>query len=66
MAYCFMDWETRSALDLTIVGGARYAKHPTTLPLMLSWAIDDNFCENQGSNTVRDHFEQDERKRKGG
>ena len=41
MAYCFMDWETRSALDLTIVGGARYAKHPSTLPLLLSWAIDD-------------------------
>lgn len=36
-----MDWETRSELDLTIVGGARYSKHPSTMPLLLSWAIDD-------------------------
>lgn len=41
MALCFMDWETRSELDLTIVGGARYAKHPSTMPLLLSWAIDN-------------------------
>jgi DNA polymerase len=36
-----MDWETRSELDLTIVGGALYAKHPSTMPLLLSWAVDD-------------------------
>jgi DNA polymerase len=36
-----MDWETRSELDLTIVGGALYAKHASTMPLLLSWAVDD-------------------------
>lgn len=41
MSLCYMDWETRSELDLTIVGGARYSKHPSTMPLLLSWAIDD-------------------------
>jgi len=41
MALCFLDWETRSELDLTIVGGARYSKHSSTMPLLLSWAIDD-------------------------
>lgn len=40
MAYCFFDWETRSELDLTIVGGARYSHHASTRPLVLSWAID--------------------------
>jgi hypothetical protein len=40
-------------------------------PFQLTWlnldrlsAIDNNFCENQGRNSVRDHFEQDERKGK--
>lgn len=41
MAICFLDWETRSELDLTIVGGMRYAKHQSTRPLVLSWAVDD-------------------------
>jgi DNA polymerase len=41
MGLCFFDWETRSALDLPIVGGARYARHQSTSPLLLSWAIDN-------------------------
>lgn len=41
MSYCFFDWETRSDLDLTIVGGGKYSQHPSTRPLVLSWAIDN-------------------------
>ena len=41
MSFCFMDWETRSLADLTIVGGLKYALDPSTIPLILSWAIDD-------------------------
>jgi len=41
MSFCFMDWETRSQADLTIVGGLKYAKDQSTYPLLLSWAIDD-------------------------
>lgn len=38
---CFMDWETRSRSDLTVVGALNYALDPTTKPLLLSWAIND-------------------------
>jgi DNA polymerase len=41
MSLCFFDFETCSALDLTIVGGAKYSRDPSTFPLVLSWAIDD-------------------------
>jgi DNA polymerase len=36
-----MDWETRSLADLPKVGGLKYALDPSTIPLLLSWAIDD-------------------------
>lgn len=35
----FLDFETRSLLDLTVVGTDRYIKHPSTQVLMLSWKI---------------------------
>ena len=41
MAFCFMDFETQSEADLTIVGGLKYALDTTTRTLLLSWAIDE-------------------------
>lgn len=41
MTLAFFDWETWSEADLTVVGGLRYVLDPTTSPLLLSWAIDD-------------------------
>lgn len=38
-ALLFLDFETASMLDLTVVGQDRYFKHPTTRPLMLSWKL---------------------------
>lgn len=40
-SFCFFDWETRSDLDLTVTGTLRYALDPSTIPLLLSWGIDD-------------------------
>ena len=37
----FFDWETRSALDLTVTGTLRYVLDTSTHPLLLSWAVDD-------------------------
>ena len=37
----FLDWETASEVDVTEVGTPVYFEHPSTHPLMLSWAIDD-------------------------
>lgn len=37
----FFDWETQSNLDLTVTGTLRYVLDPSTRPLLLSWAIDD-------------------------
>jgi DNA polymerase len=38
----FLDFETASVLDLKLVGLDNYAKHPSTRPLMLAWAFDDD------------------------
>jgi len=35
------DFETRSELDLTVVGLHRYARHPSTDVWCMAWAIDD-------------------------
>ena len=37
-----VDFETRSALDLREVGLHRYARHDTTRPWMMSWAIGED------------------------
>lgn len=39
---CFFDWETRSDLDLTITGAMRYVLDPSTVPLILSWGVNDD------------------------
>lgn len=36
-----LDFETRSEVDLLKYGLDRYARHPSTKPLMLGWAIND-------------------------
>ena len=38
----WLDYETRSFLNLKDVGLDRYAKDPSTEPLMLGWAFDDD------------------------
>jgi len=40
-----MDFETFSLLDITNVGTAKYAKHPSTEVLMLAYAFDDDPVE---------------------
>lgn len=42
MAFIFFDWETQSNIDLTIVGGLKYALDLSTRPLLLSWGVDDD------------------------
>lgn len=42
MSFLFFDWETRSALDLTVTGTLRYVLDTSTHPLLLSWAVDDD------------------------
>lgn len=37
----YFDFETRSKLDLKVVGGVRYAQHPSTQVTAIAWAIDD-------------------------
>lgn len=37
----YIDYETRSAVDLTTAGVYRYAQHPTTSIVCLGWAFDD-------------------------
>ena len=39
------DFETRSVLDLRKVGSSRYARHPTTEPIVLGYAFDDGPVE---------------------
>ncbi len=41
MPFLFFDWETRSSLDLTVTGTLKYVLDPSTQPLLLSWAVDD-------------------------
>lgn len=41
MSILFVDFETRSTVDLNIVGTANYVRHPTTQVLLLAWALDD-------------------------
>lgn len=36
-----LDFEAYSGADIKSVGAAAYAAHPTTRPLMLAWALDD-------------------------
>jgi len=38
----FIDFESASVLDLRVVGLDRYVRHPSTRPLMLAWAFDDD------------------------
>lgn len=40
MKHLFLDFETKSLLNLPEVGLDRYAKHPSTRALMLAWSID--------------------------
>jgi hypothetical protein len=40
-----MDWETASDCDLKVHGALRYARDPSTRPLMLGWAFDDSPVE---------------------
>lgn len=42
MKHLFIDFETASELDLSVVGIDRYANHSSTRPLMLSYAIDND------------------------
>lgn len=42
MIYLHFDFETASDCDLKVHGTLRYARHPSTRPLMLAWAFDDN------------------------
>lgn len=41
----FHDFETASRVDLKAAGLSRYARDPSTKPLMLAWAIDDEPVE---------------------
>lgn len=41
MTELFLDFETKSLLDLNDVGRYNYVHHPSTSPLMLGWAFDD-------------------------
>ena len=41
MTPIFVDFETRSPVDLKTGGLMRYARHPQTEPLMLAWAFGD-------------------------
>lgn len=43
--YLYLDYETRSLLDLEEVGLDRYVKDPSTCICMLGWAIDDEEVE---------------------
>lgn len=35
------DWETYSEVDLRTAGASKYARHPSTVPLMLAYAFDN-------------------------
>lgn len=37
----YVDFESRSPVELKTAGLARYAKHPMTEPLMMAWAVGD-------------------------
>jgi DNA polymerase bacteriophage-type len=53
MQYVFIDFETRSTIDVTDVGATYYARHASTIPLICCYAIDGGEIE-----TVTD-FESD-------
>src|SRR5215831_10705963 len=40
--FLFLDFETRSQVDISEVGTFRYISHPSTCPLMLSWVFNKN------------------------
>lgn len=42
MTILHTDFETRSLVDLTVCGLDNYARHPSTRPILLSWAFDDD------------------------
>jgi DNA polymerase bacteriophage-type len=53
------DFETKSLLDLSVVGLDRYAKDPSTHPLMFAWAVNDGpvniwFPDQKFSNELTD------------
>jgi len=41
MNYAFIDFETRSEIDLKLVGAECYARHPSTRPLIMCYAINN-------------------------
>jgi DNA polymerase bacteriophage-type len=41
MTRLFLDFESRSLLDITVVGLYNYVTHPSTEPILLSYAFDD-------------------------
>ena len=43
--FLYLDYETFSLVDLTVVGLDNYAKHPSTGVSMLGWALDDDEVE---------------------
>lgn len=42
MEYLFLDFETRSELDVQTVGSHKYNMHPSTEILLVSWALGNN------------------------
>lgn len=43
MKKLYIDFETRSELDVKEVGAFKYAMHPSTELLLVSWAVDDGY-----------------------
>ena len=41
MSICWIDWETRSRCDLLTRGAYNYARDPSTVPLCMAYAFDD-------------------------
>ena len=37
----YRDWESYSEVDITQSGALHYAAHPSTLPLLVCYAVDD-------------------------
>lgn len=42
IVFVFVDWETRSELDVKKVSYKAYFEHPSTEPICLGWAIEDD------------------------
>ena len=54
MKTLFIDYETRSELNVSDVGSFPYAMHPTTEMLLASWAVDDG--EVHADETISDEL----------